>query len=79
MVFPYFLAIGKVAGITASYMIEKIPGKVLEYTIYLFEMKKSESEVRAELAQKGWNKRSDQDSVFQALAQIGGFHEMNRA
>lgn len=78
MVFPYFLAIGKIAGITAHYMIEKIPAKVLEYTIYLFDMEKSESEVRAELAQKGWNKKSDQDDVIQAIAEISGFHQMNR-
>lgn len=78
MVFPYFLAMGKVALITTNYMIEKIPVKVLQYTIYLFEMKKSESEVRAELAQKGWNKKSDQDDVFQAISELSGFHQMNR-
>lgn len=78
MVFPYFLAIGKIAGITANYIIEKIPEKVLEYTIYLFDMQKTESEVRAELSQKGWNKRSDQDNVFQAIAEISSFHQMNR-
>jgi hypothetical protein len=78
MVFPYFLAIGKIAGVTANYMIERIPEKVLEYTIYLFDMEKSESEVRAELAQKGWNKKADQDDVFQAIAEISGFQQMNR-
>ncbi|NIK93633.1 hypothetical protein GZ212_15845 [Mangrovimonas sp. CR14] len=78
MVFPYFLAIGKIAGITANYIIEKIPAEVLTYTIYLFDMEKSESEVRAELAQKGWNKKSDQDDVMQAIAEISGFHQMNR-
>ncbi len=78
MVFPYFLAVGRVAGITANYMIGKIPEKVLEYAIYLFEMEKSESEVRAELAQKGWNKKSDQDDVIQAIVEISGFHQVNR-
>jgi len=78
IIFPYFLAVGKIAGITANYMIGKIPEKVLEYTIYLFETEKSESEVRAELAQKGWNKKTDQDDVFQAIAEISGFHQMNR-
>ena len=78
MVFPYFLAVSNVAGITANYMIEKIPEKVLEYTIYLFDTEKSESEVRAELAQKGWNKKTDQDAIFQAIAEINGFHQMNR-
>ena len=78
MVFPYFLAVAKVAGITANYMIGKIPEKVLEYAIYLFDMEKSESEVRAELAQKGWNKKSDQDNVIQAIVEISGFHQVNR-
>lgn len=78
MVFPYFLAVGKVAGITANYIIKKIPEKVLEYTIYLFDMEKSESEVRAELSRKGWNKKSDQDNVFQAIAEISSFYQMNR-
>mgnify|MGYP005996591903 CR=1 FL=1 len=76
--FPFILARGKVAGITMNYIIEKIPEKVLEYTIYLFEMGKSESEVRAELAQKGWNKKSDQDNVLEALVEIGGFQQINR-
>jgi uncharacterized integral membrane protein len=78
IVFPYFLAIYKVAISSAKSIIEKIPDKVLEYTIYLFEMEKSESEVRAELAQKGWNKKSDQDDVFQAIAEISGFSQARR-
>tara|TARA_R110002049_G_scaffold308879_1_gene514645 strand:- start:1009 stop:2136 length:1128 start_codon:yes stop_codon:yes gene_type:complete len=78
IVFPYFLAIGKVGISSAKNIIEKIPDKVLEYTIYLFEMEKSESEVRAELAQKGWNKKSDQDDVFQAIAEISGFNQVRR-
>lgn len=78
MVFPYFIAIVKIASITSNYSIEKVPEKVLEYTIYLFTMEKSESEVRAALAQKGWNKKTDQDNVIQAIAEISGFQQMNR-
>jgi len=78
IVFPFFLAQAKVAGITMNYMIEKIPEKVLEYTIYLFDIGKQESEVRAELSQKGWNKKSDQDDIFEALGSINGFQENNR-
>jgi hypothetical protein len=78
IVLPFFIAQAKVAGITMNYMIEKIPEKVLEYTIYLFEMDKSESEVRIELAQKGWNKKSDQDEVLEALRAVSGFHQSNR-
>ncbi|KAB1153649.1 hypothetical protein F7018_16420 [Tenacibaculum aiptasiae] len=78
IVFSYILAMGKTAGIIANHMIKKIPEKVLEYTIYLFEMGKSESEVRAELAQKGWNKKIDQDNVIQAIVEISGFNQANR-
>ncbi len=78
IVFPFFLAQAKVAGITMNYMIEKIPEKVLEYTIYLFDIGKQESEVRAELSQKGWNKKSDQDEIFEALGAINGFQQNNR-
>jgi len=78
IVFPYFLAISKVAISSAKNIIEKIPDKVLEFTIYLFEMEKSESEVRAELAQTGWNNKSDQDDVFQAIAEISGFNQVRR-
>ena len=78
IVFPYFISISKVAISTARGIIEKIPDKVLEYTIYLFEMEKSESEVRAELAQRGWEKKSDQDDVFRAISEISGFNQANR-
>lgn len=78
IVLPYFIAIAKVAGITANYIIKKIPEKVLEYAIYLLDTGKSESEVRAELSQKGWTKKSDQDNVFQAIIEISGFQEINR-
>jgi len=78
MVFPYLIAIVKIAGIISNYSIKKIPEQVLEYAIYLFTMEKSESEVRAALAQKGWNKKKDQDNVMQAIAEISGFQQMNR-
>lgn len=78
IVFPFFLAEVKIAGITMNYMIEKIPKKVLEYTIYLFDIGMQVSEVRAELSQKGWNKESDQNEVFEALGAINGFRENNR-
>lgn len=76
--FIYQIAMFKVSLIIAKYIIDKIPGQVMEYTIYLFEMEKSESEVRAALALKGWNKKTDQDAVFEALIEINGFHEIRR-
>ena len=78
VVFPFFLAHAKALGVIMKYMIEKIPEKVLEYTIYLFDIGKQESEVRTELSQKGWNKKSDQDDVIQAIIEISGFHQVNR-
>jgi hypothetical protein len=78
VVFPFFLAHAKALGVIMKYMIEKIPEKVLEYTIYLFDIGKQESEVRAELSQKGWNKKTDQDDIFEALAALNGFQQHNR-
>ena len=78
IVIPYIVANAHVAGSSAKYIIEKIPEEVVLYTIYLFDMDKSESEVRAELANKGWNKKKDQDDVLQAIAEIQGFQQMNR-
>lgn len=77
-IFPYFLAEFRVALITMKFMIEKIPEKVIEYTIYLFEMDKSESTIRAELSEKGWDKKSNQDEVFDAIGSISGFNQNNR-
>ncbi|AGC75373.1 hypothetical protein LX97_00074 [Nonlabens dokdonensis] len=76
--FIYHIAMFKISLLIAKYIIDKIPGQVIEYTMYLFEMEKSESEVRAALALKGWKKKTDQDDVFEALAEINGFHEMRR-
>lgn len=78
IVFPFFLAQAKVASSLMNYSIEKIPEKVIEYVIYLFDNEKSESEVRAELASKGWNKKEDQEDVFDAIGAISGFQQNNR-
>lgn len=75
---PYFVAQIKILNGILTYSIEKIPEKVIEYTIYLFEKDKTESEVRAELALKGWNKKSDQDDVFEAVGAIAGFNQSMR-
>lgn len=78
MVFPFLIAVSQVYISSSKTIIEKIPKKVLEYAIYLFEMEKSESEVRALLAEKGWSKKSDQDDVIQAILEISGFNQMRR-
>ena len=59
-------------------LIERVPETVLEYTVYLFEKGKTETEVRVELAQKGWGLEEEQDSVFNALGAIQGYKESYR-
>lgn len=78
LVISFIIAQFRLAIILMKHAIEKIPEKVLEYTIYLFEMDKPESEVRAELAQKGWNKTSDQNAIFEAIGSISGFQQHRR-
>lgn len=78
MIFPYFLAQVKAGMIVMKHEIEKVPEKVLEYTIYLFEIGKQESEVRAELSNKGWKVGAEQDSIFNALGAIHEFRENHR-
>lgn len=78
LIFSYYLASAKVFLAIANYIIGRIPEEVITYTIYLFEKDYSESQVRDELSQKGWNKKSDQDDVFHALVEINGFQEVNR-
>ncbi|WP_298757128.1 hypothetical protein [uncultured Psychroserpens sp.] len=78
LVIPYLISIFKISTSLMNYSIKKIPEQVLEYTIFLFQKDKNESEVRAELAQKGWNKKSDQDDVMEAISSIVGFNELNR-
>ncbi|WP_299685670.1 hypothetical protein [uncultured Dokdonia sp.] len=75
---PFFIAQSKVAINLMSYSIEKIPEKVMEYAVYLLENNKSESEIRAELSAKGWNKKEDQDNVFEAIGSINSFQLSNR-
>ncbi|WP_298512645.1 hypothetical protein [uncultured Kordia sp.] len=78
IVFPFILAQAKVAMIVMNHDIKKVPEAVIEYTIYLFEMGKTESEVRAELSLKGWGKKTDQQSIFHALVAIQGYKESYR-
>ncbi|WCO03629.1 hypothetical protein [Psychroserpens ponticola] len=78
LVIPYFISIFIISTSLMKYSIKKIPEQVIEYTIFLFQKDKNESEVRAELAQKGWNKKSDQDDVILAISSIVEFNEFNR-
>lgn len=78
IVFPFFVAQAKMAIIVMNNEIKKVPETVLEYTIYLFETGKTESEVRAELSQKGWKKGADQDNIFSAFGAIHEFQESYR-
>ena len=78
IVFPFFIAQAKMAIIVMNNEIKKVPETVLEYTIYLFEIGKTESEVRVELSEKGWKKGTDQDNIFSAFDAIHEFRESYR-
>ena len=78
IVFPFFLAMSQIASSIMNYSIEKIPEKVLEYVFYLLDNDKSESEIRAELASKGWNNPEDQQEVFDAVGAVYDFQQSNR-
>ncbi|WP_299440359.1 hypothetical protein [uncultured Aquimarina sp.] len=78
LVLPFLFAQIKIIRGMMNQAIEKIPEKVLEYAIYLLEMGKPESEIRAELASKGWSKKNNQDDVFDAIHAIIGFQQNDR-
>jgi hypothetical protein len=77
LIVPYFTAQLRVNVILMKDVINRVPDVVMEYTIYLFEMQKTESEVRAELAQKGWN-RDNQEYIFHAVSAVIAFKEDRR-
>lgn len=74
----FLIAQFKAVGILLDHMVKQVPESVIEYTIYLFEKDKSESEVRAELTKKGWNKKEDQEAVFDAIGIIMGYNQAAR-
>jgi len=78
IIIPYIIAQFKAGTMVLNSLIERVPETVLEYTVYLFEKGKTETEVRVELAQKGWGLEEEQDSVFNALGAIQGYKESYR-
>lgn len=49
------------------FVIERIPGEVIDFAFYHFVKGKSEDEVRRELSKKGWSDTKNQDEVFEAI------------
>jgi hypothetical protein len=78
IVITFFISRFIILRILVRFTIDKIPEQVLNFTFFLFQKNKMESEIRAELAQKGWVKKSDQDDVFDAIATIIEINEYNR-
>ncbi|MEN4758940.1 hypothetical protein ABEG63_01250 [Chryseobacterium sp. C39-AII1] len=68
----------RMVSVLTKYFIERVPFEVTDFAYYHALQEKSESEIRHELAKKGWTDKRNQDEVFEA---IGGFQtalELNR-
>lgn len=76
--FAYYIALHRVTLMIVDFVINRVPVQVIDYTIYLLEKDNSLSEVRLLLAEKGWEKASDQDQVFEAINEIFALQEINR-
>ena len=61
-----------------DYVIERVPVEVVDFAYYHFVKEKSEEEVRAELAKKGWSDIRNQDEVFEAISGLQYAYECNR-
>ncbi|KPE51899.1 hypothetical protein [Chryseobacterium indologenes] len=63
----------KLVRVLTKYVIERVPPEVVDFTFYHLLKDKSEEEVRAELAKKGWSDIQHQNEAFEA---IGGFQSV---
>lgn len=61
-----------------NYVIKRVPSEVVEFAFYHFIKGKDEHEVRHELSTLGWDKKQDQNEVFEAIDGIQGQNQMNR-
>lgn len=68
-IFIYF----KLANVLTKYVIERVPPEVVDFTFYHLLKDKSEEEIRAELAKKGWSDVQHQNEAFEA---IGGYQNV---
>lgn len=68
----------KIISILTKYAIERVPVEVVDFAYYHFLKEKTEEEVRNELAKKGWNDKTNQDEVFEAIGGFQNAKEINR-
>jgi len=61
-----------------NYILKRTPREVTDFAWYLFVKNKTEEEVRAELASKGWTQKENQDEVFDSIGIMHHVHEMSR-
>ncbi|MBL7788766.1 MAG: hypothetical protein JNL75_02900 [Chitinophagales bacterium] len=72
-----FLYLGIVRVLT-QYVIERVPGEVIDFAFYHLMKDKTEEEIRTELAKKGWSDSINQDEVFEAIVGLQDATEINR-
>jgi hypothetical protein len=73
-IISYFRIINKVI----DYNIKRVPEEVIEFTIYLFNQDKTETEIKTELYKKGWKKDEEFELVMQAIGSIQTVNEIVR-
>ncbi|MCD9617240.1 hypothetical protein [Chryseobacterium gleum] len=73
-IFVYF----RLASVLTKYVIERVPAEVVDFAFYHVVKDKSEEEIRAELANKGWSHVQSQNEVFEAIGGHQNVVTLNR-
>ena len=76
--FTYYIALMKLSVDLSNYRMSRVPQEVIDFAYYHFVKGKNETQVREELAEKGWKSRQSQDEVIEALVAIQDLMEINR-
>ena len=78
LVITYFVGVLRLSSSLISYSLERVPMEVVDFAYYHFVKEKTEDQVRAELTKIGWNKKQDQDEVFESIGALRGATEYRR-
>ncbi len=78
IIITYFVGVLRLSSGLISYSIDRVPMEVVDFAYYHFVKEKTEDQVRAELAKMGWNKKQDQDEVFESIGALQGATEFRR-
>ena len=68
----------KIVALLTKYLIERVPVEVVDFAFYYAVKNKSEEEIRAELAKKGWKDPKNQNEVFEAIDRYQSATALNR-